>query len=754
MLFNKKANLPFEDKIRAVATYLQNDQSLRKIAQTLGISHPTLWHWVRRYKKEGEEGLKEKKLHKKRLAKNIETKVMLLKERYPFLTIIKAQQLMHSAGIKISEKGIWQIWKRYGLSKRSIQTPLSPFGTPNSETIDGLMRTKDLLQLGKTKDAAKILNDLPCLSEDPILNEIPENFLSPRRKLDRLYLGFGKIPFPEYLKNTRRIKRLLENKGYFYSSIITSFLELQILDWLANPKEQIKILRRLHDRMRKIKDGVLKFHYFYERAAAYCKLLQIKKAFNDVERCRKLIYFLSSPYFWENYGDLLTYIGKDKSACYFYKKAFEKETNQEAVARLALKIARRGYGMAGEYAECKKLLTKAETTRVSAGFGALYALTRAYLSFGQGNLDEALQFFLESMKKCEKEKLHNFLYAVSSGLATIAMALGKKNEAKFHLQKYLPLMKKYRLKPEELILRCLLYSVTSISKKFILISPLYLLNLLIQAKLTMKTANYQRARRYAQRQGLMGLFHRWVIFFSEPILYLLEKGRQVGLPRAILKFPIFNQKMSVYHIKFLGNLVIFKNQQYLKTKLRPREKALLIHFTLRIKEPHRTMPIKDILKNFWPKSINPSSLLSHLLVQLKRKMRLPGYLITINTRYPEPVLVNRGIYLTTDYNDFEISLAQAKALERTGEWGFARKEYLRAFKLFRGEPFRKMYDQWSEDMRHRILTQLETETVNFAKSCLVQNNKWDAKKVLEKILKIIPDSEEIKNLLNGNRTNG
>jgi len=51
-------------------------------------------------------------------------------------------------------------------------------------------------------------------------------------------------------------------------------------------------------------------------------------------------------------------------------------------------------------------------------------------------------------------------------------------------------------------------------------------------------------------------------------------------------------------------------------------------------------------------------------------------------------------------------------------------------------------------MRFKILSELENEAINFARACLEHNNKRDAKKVLEKILKIIPDSEEIKNQLN------
>ncbi|MCX7994748.1 MAG: hypothetical protein N3A65_03105 [candidate division WOR-3 bacterium] len=52
-------------------------------------------------------------------------------------------------------------------------------------------------------------------------------------------------------------------------------------------------------------------------------------------------------------------------------------------------------------------------------------------------------------------------------------------------------------------------------------------------------------------------------------------------------------------------------------------------------------------------------------------------------------------------------------------------------------------------MRFKILTQFETEAINFAKSCIEHKNLADARKILQKVLKIIPDSEEAKRLLDG-----
>jgi hypothetical protein len=286
-----------------------------------------------------------------------------------------------------------------------------------------------------------------------------------------------------------------------------------------------------------------------------------------------------------------------------------------------------------------------------------------------------------------------------------------------------------------------------------------------EAAKTLHTKDYYEALHFARRRGLLGIFHRYIVFFPEPILHLLEKRKPTGLPRAIPKFPVFNQMVPTYRIKILGNLVVFKNQQYLRTKLTLKEKALLIQIALSAGEPNKTIFTKNLFVNFWPKSANPSNLLSHLLVTLKKKLRLPGHLLMISSRYEEPRLVNRGVYLTTDYNDFKVALVQANALARAGEWDFAKKEYLRAFKLFRGEPFKKMYDPWSEHMRRVILNELETEAIHFARNCLEHDNEIrqkkrrtpsakccggnmaDAKKVLERVAGIIPQSEEIRKMV-------
>jgi hypothetical protein len=82
---------------------------------------------------------------------------------------------------------------------------------------------------------------------------------------------------------------------------------------------------------------------------------------------------------------------------------------------------------------------------------------------------------------------------------------------------------------------------------------------------------------------------------------------------------------------------------------------------------------------------------------------------------------------------------QARALLRVGEWGFAKREFIQAFKLFRGEPFRKMYDDWSDDKRLEVLFNFENEMKLFIKELLEREKHKEADIMLARARKIIPD---------------
>lgn len=60
----------------------------------------------------------------------------------------------------------------------------------------------------------------------------------------------------------------------------------------------------------------------------------------------------------------------------------------------------------------------------------------------------------------------------------------------------------------------------------------------------------------------------------------------------------------------------------------------------------------------------------------------------------------------TDFDDLKTLLIQACSFEKAENWKPAIDTYYMAKKLYRGSLFKKMYDNWSEEIRGYILNQV------------------------------------------------
>ncbi len=164
-------NTRYYRRVECVEYYLKNKKPLRTTAKKLGISWITLWRWVRWYKKGGTKNLNREEKFKpwNKLDSEIEKKVAILKENNPSLTISTAQKILLRTKINISSKGIWSIWKRYGLT--------SSYSKQNDEGLSQIIPR-------------------------------PESILSPEiEKVCELSKTFGKIPFPEYYKKAKALSK-------------------------------------------------------------------------------------------------------------------------------------------------------------------------------------------------------------------------------------------------------------------------------------------------------------------------------------------------------------------------------------------------------------------------------------------------------------------------------------------------------------------------------------------------------------------
>ena len=754
------ANIEPKERLKTVQYYLENRNSLRKTAQQFGFHYVTVFKWVKLYKEQGEERLLSNyKRPWNRTEKELEQKIVVLKERTPSLTVRKAKEILQKQDINISIKGIWGIWKRYGYTGFRIENMSNDFIDYLSWTREATRkfeRAKDLYKHGDIKKTAEILNSVPALPKNELILQIPDSYLNLKRQIEKMSPLFGKIPLASYLKRTRNLYEKCKKTNLCYSAIRLGIYEVLALSWHGKPMDQLKKIEGLKRVLQKTEDHAcmndcrhvsssllaLTFSLLILEAGAYGSLLKMKQAFQIARSCGKLLkrrkYIL--PLLMLQLGRLYEYLENFREAEYWYLKAWKKLDKE--TRKLVLYFLADISTLKGDYKKAINILKNADLKESYLNFTKVYSKSIWHLI--NGLPCKTISLLTQAVSFLKKEKIQEDLFHASLTIASSYCSLGEKRKAERILKKLYPFLVKSKLKRQiyisEILLSCNQYS------KFHMplnqdISPC------INLALLLKNGNYRKAFKYANKKGILSYLHRYIFFFPETINNLIEKGKSTGLPKAILKLPVFNKKIPVYSIKFLGKLVVSKNQKYLNVKLPPKDTSFLIYLALNAEEPEKKIPLEDLYNNFWKNTTNCARNLSYLLVRIKKALKIPSHLLEISYKKDNPVLINRGIHFITDYQELKQALASAQAFKRGGEWSFAKKEYLRVFKLFRGEPFKKMYDDWSDDKRLEILFRYENEVLSFANQLVSRGRKEEAEKLLKNAERIVPYSDEIKDLL-------
>jgi len=212
---------------------------------------------------------------------------------------------------------------------------------------------------------------------------------------------------------------------------------------------------------------------------------------------------------------------------------------------------------------------------------------------------------------------------------------------------------------------------------------------------------FKRAYDFAFKKGMFGLFLHYSLFFPELVNSYIHRGKRLRLSEQYLRMPIFNQNIPHYEIYFLGPLKIIRNKIPIKSiNLKPKEIALLLYLILADKWKLNT---EDICNNFWPGKKNPRHYLYQTISKIRRELRLSKNYLQI--RGGE---ISLNFHYTTDWLKFNELTAQGKALMQVGEIQLANKMFRRALLLVRGEPFKKMYDDFSVNMHYYITSQFES----------------------------------------------
>jgi transposase/tetratricopeptide (TPR) repeat protein len=729
-----------EFRLKVTRYYLQHDISFRRTALKFHIAYRTVFRWVKSYTEQGEEGLSSTyKRPWNRARSDLEMQIALMKEHEPGLTVRQAREHLEKGGISISIKGIWGIWRRYGYAGINGQNSIGNFtDCPwTKETMIDFTRAKTLYDNGNVNRVAKILNSLPALPENQLLPQIPDALLNTRRQIEKMSLLFGKIPVHSYLERLRDLYEECYSRRLHYSLLIVGLLEIKALSWGGRPLEMLNRVVELRKTLERPGSQnsyslfVPKLSLLISEGFAHTGLLNIREASNIAKVCRALLRRRKrvSPFFMRDLGQLYAQLEDFRETKYWYLQSLARLTGDEEKITKSFLVDI--FVVKGEYKRALEVWKNEDLDHWGSHskmlrIQSMWALTK-------GMPDRAISLATEVLASLKKEEARGSMFGCYYTIASAYCSLGERIRARRTLKKILPFLAKNRLQVVKSVVEILIAKTSATTDATLPRGqPLPTLKLI----LLLKNGQHARALKYAKDKGITGLLHRYIFFFPEAITDLLEKGRPTGLPRAMLNLPVFRKEIPVYSVKFLGNLIVYKNQKYLKVKLAPKDTAFLIHLAT---ARNRHIALDRIYSNFWANSKNPARNLAHLLVRIRKALCLPSHFLYIKENK-----LHFDCHFITDYGEYLEHLAQAKAFSVAGEWSYARNEYSRAFSLFRAAPFEKMYDDWSEDMRVRILGNLENEAVRFTEACSASGDREKNLETLQKLSKIISIPDESK----------
>ncbi|RKX68636.1 hypothetical protein DRP53_10335, partial [candidate division WOR-3 bacterium] len=449
-----------QTKLKVVEAWFskRNSKTQEEIAASYNISSRTLRRWVKLYLS-GEKGkLRLMNRYQRpwnRFDPEIEKRIAQLKEKRPWLTLSETQKTLAQWGLRISKRGIRLVWRRFGLGgfiKGRFSLNYTDFIAPTKETSSGLEMAAEVLKNGKVKEAAQILNSLPSCPKNELLGQIPDRYLSLPRKVEKLDLLFGKIPFRELRRRAKGLRERAEKRGLLYLAARAGVMEALALDWLEESDSLLLLIARLKDYLRKKPgarlggDPSLRFTLLILEGKALSGLLRVKDVLRCAKLCRNILrQFPSSANAHEGLASLYESIGHFKEAGKIYRTldSIESPENALLIANIEA-IAGRYRDALGLLKVAKPKLDKLVQPRGSA--------VRAICYLGQGKIDQAAKVLQLSIQSAKKEVIRNMVHTSTLLMAACYAANRELKKARMFLRRYIPLLRKFKIE-RELIMR-------------------------------------------------------------------------------------------------------------------------------------------------------------------------------------------------------------------------------------------------------------------------------------------------------------
>ena len=612
-------------RFQVVSHYLNKNTSLKETAIRYGVHYQSVFKWVRWYRKHGMARLFDTyKRPWNRKEKRLEEKIVSLKEGDPCLTVRRAQEILKEEGIKLSLKCIWEIWKRYGLAgyvKRDLSNDFVEQLSWSREATLRFRQAEELYNLGLVEESAKILNSITALPKNSLIRDLPESLCNFRRRIERKLEQYGEVPLSRYLASLKKLYQTCIDRKLYYSALNIGLTLLAALSWAGRPEELLVRVREMERLIRKQDYSsntlfFVRFNLLISEAIANAKLLNLKRARGLARICNQMLKRRRPiPY------GLMTHL----ATLYFHLQEFRKaeklyeillpylpeEERKATIVRLA-----EIYYVQGSYNEAIRTLKTGRWYRWSDQMNRLFY--RSMRSLMAGDPRRAIEFATRALLLSRKDAIPVGLLKAYMAISSSYCALGEKVQAKRTMKRLLLYAR--RSKRAEAWLEILL------GKKRVKEKPAIQLPA-TRLAILLKAGRYHQALDQARKKAMSAYLHRFIFFIPEVVQKEIEKGRPTGLPRSVLRLPIFNPSSPTYNIRFLGKVVVYKNQRYLKIRLRPEERAFLIQLARRAGTPGRKIMTRDLCQNFWPKTKRPSRNLSQMLVRIKKLLRIPTHLL-------------------------------------------------------------------------------------------------------------------------------
>lgn len=721
IMFPQMAKARYDIRRSAVEYYIHHNTTLGVTAQKYNIHVCTLAKWLKQFRESGDVSCMPRYRRPwNRVSKRLEHRVAMLKEHDPLLTVRKAHELMRKQDVPVSLKGIWSIWKRYGLAgfvKKELGSDFVRFGARSREAEVKLAQAANLLGLKQHRQSAAILNDIPFLPHNDVLQHIPDRYLSIPRRIEKTAGEFGRIAIHTYLKKLQLLYTQLQKKDMRLSALRVAFIEVLALEWSYRPAEQLTHIKKMQWVLNREKGYrsytvfPLKFLIQISEAIAHVELGQVTQAVDIAKRCGQILARRrkTSPQLLYDMSVLFTYLEDFRKAGQYLEQYLK---TQDAQTRERMRVARANIlYSSGKYRQLKRVINRSMFQH-DWGIKARVLMFQSFIELMEGHPQRAIARATESLMRARAAEINGLMYQAFLLIACSYASIGEADKAQRILKRLLRFLQKKKLRRNIPLLR------RYIVQKNMRRAPYPRgTDVLPRVKLMMLLCRgyYTAGYRYAQRKSILTGFFHYAFFFPDDIRKRLMQGRQTFLPQSMLALPAFNRTMPVYDIRILGALCVYRDKKRLRVHLSPKEQSVLVNIAYRCKTPGTRLSVKRICENYWPHNPRASRNLSRILMTVRKALRLPRHMLHAVRREGERVIENRGCFFVTDYDEMKQLIAAARALVRSHEYALAKQEYKRAFRLHRGRPCEKMYDAWSDTLRQTIINLCEHATEEYHK---------------------------------------